>query len=100
MTAIKSMKAKKALLRKGFKEAKGDHYFLIYYHDGLKTDIRTKISRDHSELNEWLIAQMKKQICLSKTEFIGVVDCSISKEKLQQIYLKMGKIEKTTLNDL
>jgi len=99
LTSIKSRVARKALLKKGFGEVEGDHHFLIYFVNGLKTDIRTKMSHNHEELNDVLISKMKEQVNLSKDEFIGVVDCHISKDQLHEIYVKKGKIENKTLND-
>ena len=99
LTAIKSKTARKALLKKGFCEVNGDHRFLIYIQNGLKTDIRTKLSHNHEELNDSLISKMKEQVGLSKEDFLGVIKCDISREQLQDIYLKSGKIETKTLKN-
>lgn len=69
------------LTKKGFTEiGDGDHIVLRFEYRGVKTFIRTKISRGskYKEISEKLIAQMARQCRINKTEFVGLVECTVS----------------------
>ena len=76
------------MLRKGFaKKEGGNHTKLVFYHKGKKTSIYTLYSRSCSEIDDYLIAKMSKQIRLSKKDFIAFVSCTLS----QKAYLNKIK---------
>lgn len=69
------------LTGKGFEVVDGDHIFLVYRRtDGLKTAIRTKVSRgsSHKDISDSILGQMAKQVRLSKKTFLELVDCTLN----------------------
>ena len=83
-----------ALLRKGFVENENkssDHKRIEFWHDGKLTRARTKFSHSGNELDDWLIGQVSKQICLTKQQFIDFAECKIDQNQYVEI-LKKGKI--------
>lgn len=89
MTPIKTNKVLRGLTKKGFCLAKGDHKHLIFYVDGKKTSIRTKVSHGSREISDSLINQMSIQIGLEKKQFINFIDCPLSvKDYLKEIQKK------------
>jgi predicted RNA binding protein YcfA (HicA-like mRNA interferase family) len=82
MTTLKTNEVVKGLTKKGFLKCEGDHSHLIYFVDGKKTLIRTKISHGSKsdEINDSLIHLMSTQIKLEKRQFIDFVKCSFSAE--------------------
>ena len=85
MSVLKVRKIKKALLSKGFiedtKSGNTDHhYYRLYNHKGEKTSVTTKISRGETEIDNFLIGKMSKQLKLSKRQFISYVSCKMKKE--------------------
>lgn len=68
------------LTSKGFEKSEGHHIFLLYRRkDGLKTAIRTKVSRgsSHRDLSDIILGQMAKQVRLSNKVFLQLVDCTL-----------------------
>lgn len=78
------------LLRKGFKEVNTDHKMLIFHHRGKKTAVHTKVSHGIKEIGDPLIGLMAKQIRLSKSQFKGVVECTVKEDDLIEIYSEQG----------
>lgn len=81
---LKRRKILQNLTKKGFTEkGDGDHIVLLFQHQGVKTIIRTKISRGskYREISDKLIAQMARQCKIKKTEFIGLVECTVSERE-------------------
>ena len=79
-----ALKARKVLsgLEKGFVQAEGDHTFLIFYVNGKKTSIHTKVSHGSNEINDYLINKMSIQIKLEKQKFLDLVNCPLSLKTL------------------
>ena len=76
------------LKRKGFvEEREGDHIFLKFRANGEYKGIRTKVSHGSkaNELSEELISRMAKQCKLSKKNFVGLVDCSLSELEYMEL---------------
>ena len=82
MTVLKKNEVDSALTKKGFKKKKTHHIFYYLYVDGYDVGIFTKISHSHKEIFGSLISSMAKQIGISKSEFIDVVNCPINREGL------------------
>jgi len=94
MSPVKVRKIIRELKRKGFCEInKKGHYFYYFIHEGKRTSINTFISRGESEYSDSLLSHMKKELRLSKEQFDGVIDCSIMREDLLDIYLNNGIIK-------
>lgn len=88
-------KVEQALLKKGFEDAEGDHHFFIYHTwQGKKSSIRTKTSHTPKmkELNDGILAQMAKQCCLNKQDFMNLIDCPLSREKYESYLTEKGEI--------
>jgi len=78
---------KEALQKKGFRLKDGDHFYFIYYsQNGQKSSVHTKISRGtkYKMLTDNLLALMSKQCKLSKSDFIGLVDCPLTREVYEE----------------
>lgn len=94
MSPVKIRKIKRELTRKGFCEInKKGHYFYYFIYEGKRTSVYTFISRGESEYPNLLLSHMKKQLRLSKEQFEGVIDCTIMREDLLEIYLNNGTIK-------
>jgi len=84
-----------SLVSKGFVKASGDHVMLVYHTaDGRKTAVRTKVSHTPKmrDIPDNLISQMARQCSLAKDEFLGVVDCPVSKAMLESMLRERGAI--------
>jgi hypothetical protein len=95
MTAYSSKKISASLVKKGFLEIEDradKKYYLTL--DGKKVGIHTFVSHGTKEYGERLIGEMKKQLRLSKKEFIDLIDCPMTKEDYIQLLIKKGYIEK------
>lgn len=83
------------LTSKGFVRAAGDHIRLIYYtKDGQKTNVKTMTSHTPKmkDIPDNLISAMARQCKLSKAEFLGVVDCPVTRDQLENILREKGEI--------
>jgi hypothetical protein len=69
-----------SLQRKGFKRDDGDHHYYIYHNlAGQKTIKKTKISMgtSHKTIGDPLLGQMARQIGVTKSNFLELVDCTL-----------------------
>ena len=82
MATLKARKVLSGLEKKGFVQAEGDHTFLIFYVNGKKTSIHTKVSHGSNEINDYLINKMSIQIKLEKQKFLDLVNCPLSLKTL------------------
>jgi hypothetical protein len=83
------------LKNKGFKLKEGNHHRFIYYTiNGKKSPVITKTSHTPKmkEIPDNLIGQMAKQCKLSKSDFLNLVDCPLSREAYEDILKKEGEI--------
>ena len=81
MANLKARDVLSGLEKKGFVQAEGDHTFLIFYVNGKKTSIHTKVSHGSNEINDYLINKMSIQIKLEKKKFLDLVACPLSLER-------------------
>ncbi|PIW69624.1 MAG: hypothetical protein COW08_06180 [Ignavibacteriales bacterium CG12_big_fil_rev_8_21_14_0_65_30_8] len=74
---------RKALIKKGFIEENNDHYFYTLVYKNKIQPIYTKISKGskYKILQDGLLSLMSTQMKLSNKEFLGFVDCNISKDE-------------------
>ena len=90
---IKSDRAYKSLIKKGFIDAPGDHTFLEFYYND-KLFVRTKISHGAThDLNDFLIGKMANQCKLDKRDFADLVNCPLSAEGYVNKLIKAGIIK-------
>jgi hypothetical protein len=83
------------LLSKGFRQRNHDHRYFIYYtFDGRKSRVRTKTSHGtkHKSIPDDLLSAMGRQCGLTKTEFLKLVDCPMSREEYEELITDRGKI--------
>ncbi|PHP64559.1 hypothetical protein CSC94_23770 [Zhengella mangrovi] len=69
-----------SLQRKGFKRDDGDHHYYIYHNlAGRKTIKKTKMSMgtSHKTIGDPLLGQMARQIGVTKSSFLELVDCTL-----------------------
>jgi len=72
-----------ALARKGFRQREGDHHYFVYFNiKGKKTARFTKTSHSPKmrEISDSLLGQMARQCGLSKSDFLDLIDCPLSRE--------------------
>jgi hypothetical protein len=84
-----------SLKAKGFEEVMGDHIILIYHtKDGKKTTARTHTSHSPKMkvIDDSLLTQMAKQCKLTKSEFMELVDCPMSREQYELTLAKLGLV--------
>ena len=74
-----------ALEQKGFQRRNTHHKFYHLHVNGKKVGIFTRMSHGHVEISDFLINRMAKQIGINKNEFIGVIECPITKQKLIEL---------------
>jgi hypothetical protein len=78
-------------MKKGFQQVNSRDFFYIYYHNGQKTGIHTKVSMgSNHDIGDSLISKMARQVQLSKDEFGNLVDCRLSGEELRMTYERRG----------
>lgn len=63
-----------------------------FYHGEKKTQIRTRISQGSKNLDDFLVAQMGKQMKLNRKEFDSFVECSMSAEMYAEKMLREGDV--------
>ena len=80
MATLKTRQVLSGLEKKGFVQAEGDHTFLIFYVNGKKTSIHTKVSHGSNEINDYLINKMSIQVKLEKKKFLDLVNSPLSLE--------------------
>lgn len=85
-----------SLIKKGFVEKKGgDHWrFIFYTSKGKKSMVHTRISRGskYKSLGDNMLAQMAKQCCLSKADFLDLIDCPMSHSAYEEQLIESGMV--------
>lgn len=89
---MKTLDIKRSLCKKGFKESEGDHHQYFLYYMGKKTSIRTKISRNETDIGDPLIKAMAAQIKLTKDAFCDYVECKLGVDQYYEILRKSGNL--------
>lgn len=85
MAVLKTDAIDKALTKKGFVKNERDHHLYIYYNNGQKTAINTKISHGKKEIYDDLILAMARQVRLSKRDFMKLIQCTLDANSYKQI---------------
>ncbi len=96
MAVLDAKKTYKNLLKKGFEDASSksdDHKWLELFHKGMLV-LHTKISHGEKDLGDFLIKQMSSQCKLTKSDFMDLANCPLSKEKYFKILEDNGIIDK------
>lgn len=92
VSVIKTRDIESALLRKGFRPDNKDHEYLWLFVGGKKTSIKTKLSYGIREYGDDLLAQVKKQLRLTKPQLMDLVECPMSEAAYVDILKKNGQI--------
>lgn len=82
----------RALRAKGFRRAESHHTMYVLYRAGLKTPIRTKVSHSRDEYGDSLLAQMARQLSLSRGELNELIRCPLSHERYIQLLVERGRL--------
>ena len=91
MTSFSDNKVRSSLTKKGFfLETTHHKCFHFYNNEGKKTSIRTRVSHNGQDINDYLIIQMAKQTHLTKSQFIDLINCPLTKEMYIEILKKQG----------
>lgn len=93
MTTLKANKVRSSLKKKGFNLVENSHHYYWLYYNGKKTNIRTHVSHNDQIIDDYLINKMKKQVCLSKEDFLDLINCPLSKEEYIQKLLDKGQLK-------
>jgi predicted RNA binding protein YcfA (HicA-like mRNA interferase family) len=83
-----------SLQKKGFEQREGDHSFYRYYTKaGKKTSVYTKTSHGtgHKTISDNLVSQMARQCGLTTAQFKDLVNCPLSRDKLEELVLQSGR---------
>ncbi len=80
------------LLKKGFQRDHGDHVWFIYYtQEGKKTTVRTKTSHGSTkDLGDSLLKEMSRQVRISKSQFLDLIDCPLSQAAYEKLLSEGG----------
>ncbi len=91
MASYKSKTVGAALERKGFQRTNSADRVYHLYVDGRRTSVRTKMSHGSDKaLSDALIAQMRKQTRLDRSEFDAFVRCPLSYEAYVALLKERG----------
>jgi len=86
----KARDVKRALQKKGFREEERDHWFYIFYHEGKKSPIHTKISHNAIDISKMLCGAMARQMQLTNPQFEQFVDCKLNVDRYVSILIEKG----------
>ena len=92
MSAIKTRDIRSALLKKGFKCDNTHHEYLWLYVGNTKTTVHTWLSHGESEYGDDLLAQMKKQLGISKKDLFDLVRCPLKYDAYVAQLVESGRI--------
>lgn len=80
MKTAKTKDLERSLIKKGFLKEDGDHHYYHLYVDDKKTTVFTKLSHSKSEVDEFILKMMAKQVKLNKKQFEDLINCPLSYE--------------------
>ncbi|MGK7920975.1 MAG: hypothetical protein AB4080_13305 [Trichodesmium sp.] len=99
----KKSQVEKSLLAKGFRLNQTHHHYFIYYdQEGKKTTIKTKTSHTGKikDIPDNLLAKMAKQCHLTKSEFLALIDCPLSREEYENQLYEQGVLKSTEEDEM
>lgn len=82
------------LKRKGFRQDEGDHHWYFYWTaEGKKTTVRTKTSHGSTkDLGDGLLSEMARQVRVTKSQFLELVDCPMTREQYEGALVEGGQV--------
>jgi len=84
---------KKSLLAKGFEYKEGGkHELYILKHENKMQALGTKLSHgsNKSEYDDNLLGKMSKQLLLSKSELLNLIDCPMDQDEYLKVLKERG----------
>jgi len=91
MAALNSAKTISNFLKKGFISVNKDHKQLEFWHDN-KLVVRTKVSHNGQDLNDYLIGAMQRQCKMGKPFFLEFARCEKSFDDYLELLRNAGAI--------
>ena len=90
--ALKVRDIVRSLLRKGFTEVSGRSHSVFWYTDGAGVGrIQTMVSRSSKgEVGAPLISDMARQCRLKRSDFVALVECSVTREDYRRKLRERG----------
>ena len=84
----------RSLRQKGFTEISGRSHRVFWYTDGTGAGrIQTMVSRSsRGEVGVALISDMARQCRLNRSDFVALVECSLTRENYRQELRKRGQL--------
>lgn len=92
MSVLDPRKAEKALIKKGFVKVDTHHHYFEFVHEG-KVVVRTRMSHNNQEINNYLISAMSKQCQVNKEDFLNLINCPLSQEGYIKKLKERGAID-------
>ena len=81
-----------ALLKKGFERYQSHHVMFRLMAQGRTTSIRTRFSHGERKADDWLIAQIARQLHLTKQELLRFIECEIGQEDYVRLMIERGHL--------
>lgn len=94
MSARRVREMEQTLLSKGFRRRDGDHRYFHLYIDGRRTAIWTKFSHGAGEYGDALLAKVRQQLRLTRTQFDDLMDCPMGFEGYVTALRERGELPK------
>lgn len=95
MNTLDPKKTYRNLKKKGFSDTvnnSSDHKYLELFHNN-KLVLHTKISHSNEDIRKHLIKMMSFQCNLTKSEFIDLANCPLTKENYLEILENKGLLD-------
>lgn len=89
---LKARDVRRALERKGFRQENSHHRFYYFFVDGKKSAIHTKLSHSSDDIPDGLCSTMARQLCLARSDFERLVECSLDYDGYVRILRENGKL--------
>lgn len=92
MATVKRKDLEASLLRKGFRQDSSHHRHFWFYYKGRKTRIKTFTSHGKREYDDWLLSQVKKQLRLTKSQLMDLIECPMTEDDYTQHLIRAGHL--------
>ena len=92
LAARRARDMRAALARKGFRHKEGHHLKYYLYVGAKRTKIGTKFSHGVSEYGDALLAQIARQLRLSRRECDALLDCPLDEEGYRRLMVERGHV--------
>ena len=92
MSPYRTPDIRKALGQKGFRETQSRHTIMHFLVGRKKTGVRTILSHGRKEYGDSLLAQMAKQLRISRSELNNLLDCPLTEDAYRQLLIERGAI--------